>query len=151
MHPIEKTTHEQRLTIANALFSSVCCLERANALLWRVIEENFSFAEQKPLNRDQAEWVGTVLLVVSDIIDDTIEHYYLTTHDVGSERVEGFLKKAEQVANAAKCDELHHAERQWERTLPQGKQEAIAARRSEICSMEDEEAIEALTQLMANS
>ena len=151
IYPIEKTTCEQRLTIANALFPSVCGLERANTLLWRLIEENFSDAEQKPLNRDRAEWVRTVLFVVSDIIDDTIEHYYLTTNDVGSERVAGFLKKAKQVDNAVKCDELHHAERQWEHTLPQGKLETVSARRSEICRMEDEEAIEALTRLMANS
>ena len=151
LHTIEKTTYEQRLTITNALFPSVCGLERANTLLWSVIEENFSDAEQKHLDRDQAEWVGTVLLIVSDIIDDTIEQYYLTTHDVGSERVAKYLKQAEQVANATKCEELHNIERQWEHTLPQGKLETVAARRIEICRMEDEEAIEALTQLMANS
>lgn len=147
---IDKTTRNERTTINNAMYGLFADLEQAETLLNTVIEDCFGAATQAPLSATEAEWAGTMIRIVLNILSDTIVAYFLTVADTDNMRVKNYIASAEAVKVAMQCESAHDTIFGQERELPAEKRSPIVEARIKIGDMEDAAAILALNGLVKN-
>lgn len=75
---VEKTSHQERCIIDNAVYDKFCNMDRASRLLYRVLEEYFSDLELRPLAHAELQDVCDTILTVYEILEDNITSYYMT-------------------------------------------------------------------------
>ena len=147
---IDKTTHGERVTIETAVGSLFADLEKAECLLGAVLDDHFNNREQEALSGATADYVGTMLRIVLDILSDTILAYSLTVADVYSVRAKRFIESADAVKRAMQCEAANNAACDVERKLPADESRQFIEERIRICDLEDAEAIMALNDLVKN-
>lgn len=147
---IEKTTHNERTVINNALFGLFDNLEQAETLLYTVIEDCFNNREQEAVSKAEAEWVGAMLRIVQDILSDTIVAYHLTVADTENVRVKNYIAAADAVKTALQCERAFNGVYAFERSLTAEGRRPIMEARIKIGDMEDASAILAVDGLTGN-
>ena len=147
---IVKTTAHDRTRIVNAIYCLFDDIDRANDLLYTVIDSFFADREQKPISADDAKWIGSLLYTASEIISDAVLSYNLLTANTEDPRVERYLDAADMVRAAIQCDRLCNEVWNAECKLPTDRRTSLQNTRIEIMKMEDTAAISAFKKLLAN-
>ena len=145
---IEKTTAHERVEILTAVYGLFEPLDWADTLLDTVIEEFFSDRKQQPISAGSAEWIRCLLCTARDIVSETTLSFNLLTANTEDPRVESYLKAADRVRAALKCDSMCDKVSNLEHTLPAERRASVQNARLEIMNLEDTVAIPALESLL---
>ena len=140
----EKTTARERMKICDAMYALFVELERAEMLLNTVIDEDFGSYVQQPITKERAEWMGAMLRIVSDIVNDVSLAYKLTVANTGDPRVSRYIEAAERVKTAIECDNAHSTAFKQIGKLPHAD---FIARGKELVELRDLEDTEALRHM----
>lgn len=105
---IEKTTAAERLIIRQAVDGSFTYVMRARRLLMKVLDDFFEDAEQKPINRLDAENIGDVLQAVNDALWWAETEYSLTVGDEAAPGCESSHEGARRAALVREVERLRH-------------------------------------------
>ena len=135
---IEKTTSKERRVICDTMLGLFVDLERANALLETVLDEQFSDREQAPLSASGADWTRSMLHIVNGIIRDSIVTFYLTIGDDEEPRAAHYIEAAETAKLARQCEIAYY-----------NAQKKHPGAIGKIADMEDADAIAAIKLLDA--
>jgi hypothetical protein len=144
---IEKTTSKERRAICDTMLGLFVDLERANALLETVLDEQFSDREQAPLSASGADWTRSMLHIVNDIISDSILVFYLTIGDDEDTQVKNFIASLERAKLAMQCEGAHSAAIAAGNKLREDRRRGFLDAMDKISDMEDADAIAAIKLL----
>lgn len=106
---IEKTTAAERLTIRQAVDNSFVYIMRARRLLMRVLMNHFEDAEQKPIDRLAAEYIGDVLHAVNNALWWAETEYALTVGDESAPGCNSSYEGAQRAALVRDVERLRKA------------------------------------------
>ena len=93
---IEKTTAAERLIVQQVMESTFVYVMRARRLLMTVLGKFFEDAEQKPIDRLDAEGIADILQAVNDALWWAETEYGLTVGDEAAPGCESSSKGAER-------------------------------------------------------
>lgn len=142
---VEQMTENERITLKNAMCAPIVSLERANMLLDTVLEDSFYEAKQESISAGHAEWIGDMLKISCEIVDDVLMSYYLLV--ANEEKAARYLKEADMVGKAVSCGRMTARLRNLERGMNPEKREEVTEARKKICDMDDSIALSLLTGL----
>lgn len=146
---IEKTTSKERRAICDTMLGLFVDLERANALLETVLDEQFSDREQAPLSASGADWTRSMLHIVNDIISDSILVFYLTIGDDKDTQVKNLIASLERAKLAMQCEGAHSAAIAAGNKLREDRRRGFLDAMDKISGMADADAIAAIKLLDA--
>lgn len=140
---IEKTTREDRFKISMACYSIMVDIERANDILDELWDDFFSDADQKPIDKRDAERIGNRLYLARNVIYEALLGYYLTTGEAfcGAERE---LKNMEMTLTAHKADKAFDRAQEEAQSLPEEECKRRMVEINELRKLSDEEALKRL-------
>lgn len=141
-----KTTTQERITIANAMWPIFTGLEQAETLLYTCLEEHFEDYPQKPIEASTGEWLADTLHIVHTMLDDAITSYKLTV--CWTPGVEWLEKAMDEHRTAMELEAVNDEITDIWRKLPVPQRKPIEDRRQHTKNADDETALAEARKLL---
>lgn len=146
---IDKTTHEERITICKTMLSIIDDVEQARGILSCVLTDYFEAAEQKQLNEEESKRVALFVGVAEKLIVEGLSRYRLMVCDDWGSGGEQSPVSLEHIILARKSEDVFYKAAAFASQLPEKQGRQMQAAIQEIGTRPDEEAITFLEAMMA--
>lgn len=146
MYFVEKTTANERIDIANAIYEPLYDFERAHRLLCTLWDDYLGRKEDRPKTRDEWEDVEDRVSVIMDIVSNAIFECKLAYAD--KEAVTQYLETAKQLQAAKAVHDARDAIRASYRNRRMPEPDAIMCAANNAFSLPDDQALPVLQTIL---